>query len=79
MKLAIDVTDALAGVPTDNLNLDIHRDQAFAERVDLDETWINGTIESTELGDQTNVSLRDGLVGIRAADAARESPHCSDA
>jgi hypothetical protein len=78
MKLALTQRHALVHIPTNNLNLHIYRDKPFAERVDLDETWIDGTIEATELGDQTNVSLRDRLVGIRAADTARESTHCSD-
>ena len=63
---------------TNDLNLDIDLNEALAKRIDLDKTWINGTIESTELGHQTNITLRDGLVGVGADDAARNSSHIAD-
>lgn len=56
-----------------NLNLDIDLDEALGERVDLDETWVNGAVETTELGDETNVALRDRLVWVRAANTGWES------
>lgn len=47
-------------------------DKFLRQRVDLDETWVDGTVEATELGDQTNVSLADWLVWVGANDAARD-------
>ena len=49
---------------TDNLNLDIDLDQALGQWVDLDETWVHGTRESTEFGDETDITLRDWLVSV---------------
>lgn len=69
---------ALADLLTDNLNLDIDLNEAFAERVDLDETWVDRTIETTELGDQADVTLRNRLVWIGTADATREGAHGSN-
>jgi hypothetical protein len=40
-----------------DLDLDIDLDKTFTERVDLDETGINSAIESTEFGDETDVTL----------------------
>lgn len=68
-----------ADIRTNNLNLDINLNKTFTERVDLDETGIDSTIESTELGDQTDVTLRDGFVGVRTANAAGESSKSSNA
>ena len=45
-----------------NLNLDIDLYERFGERVDLDETRVDGASETTELGDETNVTLLDGFV-----------------
>ena len=53
-----------------NLDLDIDLNESLRERVDLDQTGIDGAREATELGDQADVSLRDWLVGIRADNAA---------
>jgi len=61
-----------------NLNLDIDLNKMFTERVDLDKTRVNSAIESTEFGDQTNVTLRDRFVGVRTADAAGEGAHISN-
>jgi hypothetical protein len=63
---------------TNNLNLDIDLEEPFAERIDFDETGIDCAVESTEFGDQTDVALRHGFVGIRAADATRKGAHGSD-
>ena len=54
----------------DNLDLDIDLDETLRERVDFDKTWVDGAIETTEFGDETDVALRDGLVWVGAADAA---------
>ena len=64
---------------TNDLDLDIDLDKTLTERVDLDETGINRAIESTEFGDETDVTLRDGFVGVRADDAARNGTHSSNA
>ena len=61
-----------------NLNLDVDLHERFGERVDLDETWVDGASETTELGDQTDVALLDGLVGVRATDAARDRTESTD-
>jgi hypothetical protein len=55
----------------DDLDLNIDLDEALGKRVDLDETGVDSTREAAELGDQTNVALRDRLVGVGADDAAR--------
>lgn len=55
---------------TDNLNLDVHLDELLRKRVDLDQTWIDGAVEATEFGDETDVPLVDGLVRVRADDTA---------
>ena len=54
----------------DDLDLDVDLHQLLGERVDVDQTGVDGTREAAELGDETDVSLRHGLVGIRADDAA---------
>ena len=56
----------------DNLDLDIDLDQSLRERIDLDETRVNGANKATEFGDQADVSLRNRLVGIWANHAARD-------
>ena len=53
-----------------DLDLDIDLNEALGERIDLDETRVDGTRKATEFGDETNVTLRDRLVGIGADDAA---------
>jgi hypothetical protein len=54
----------------DDLNLDIDLDERFGQRVNLDETGVDGAIEATELGDQADISLRNGFVRVGTADAA---------
>ena len=56
----------------DDLDLDINLDEALRERVDLNQSRIHGAVEAPEFGDKADVSLRDGLVWIRAEDAARD-------
>ena len=63
----------------DNLNLDIDLNEAFTERIDLDETWVDGAIEPTEFCDQTDVSLRHWLVRIGADETAGDGAHEADA
>jgi hypothetical protein len=78
MELATVRAVTVADILTNNLNLDIDLNKTFAERVDLNETGINSAIESTEFGDQTNVTLRDRFIGVRTADAAGEGTHSSN-
>jgi hypothetical protein len=79
MKLArVDVRE-FADSLTNDLNLDIDLNETFTERVDLDKTGIDSAIKSTELGDQTDVTLRDRFVGIRTANAAGEGSKSSNA
>jgi hypothetical protein len=70
---------AFADIHTNDLNLDIDLNESFTEWVDLDETGVNSAIESTELGDQADVTLRDRFIGVRTANAAGESSHSSNA
>ena len=53
-----------------NLNLDIDLHERFGERVDLDETRVDGASETTELGNKTNVTLLDWFVWVGATDTA---------
>jgi len=78
MELAIHLQDAIADIRTNNLNLDIDLDETFTKGVDLDETGINSAIESTEFGDQANITLRDGFVGVRTDDAAGDGTQGSN-
>jgi hypothetical protein len=55
---------------TNNLDLDIDLSERLRQRVDLDETRVDGARKATELGDETNIALVDGLVGVRAAKTA---------
>lgn len=60
------------------LNLDIDLDQTLAEGVYLDETRVDGLVETTELGDETDITLLDILVRVGADDAAGDGAHGSD-
>lgn len=53
-------------------------DELLRQRVDLHETWVDGTVEATELGDQTDISLANWLVWIGANDAARDGTAATD-
>ena len=57
---------------TNNLYLDIDLDELLGQRVYLHETGVDGTVEATELGDEADVALADGLIGVGANDAARD-------
>jgi len=63
----------------DDLNLDVYLDQALGEWVDLDETWVYCSCESTEFGDQTDLTLRNWLVWVGADDAAGDGAKGTDA
>lgn len=58
---------------TNDLDLYIDLNELLGQGVNLDKTRVDGTVESTELGDQTDVSLTDWLVRVRADDAAWNS------
>jgi hypothetical protein len=70
---------ALAEEHTNNLNLDVDLDKTLTERIDLDETGVNRAIKSTEFCDETDVTLRDRFVGVRADDATGDGTHSSNA
>ena len=61
------------------LDLDIDVNQPLGERIDLDETGVDGTVEASKLGDQTDIALGNGLVGVRADEAARNRAEDPDA
>lgn len=61
------------------MNLDIDLNEAFTERVDLDETRIDSTIEATKLGNQANISLGDRFVWVRTEYATWNSTQSSNA
>ena len=63
---------------TNDLDPDIDGDKVLGERIDLDQTRIDCAIESSEFGHETNISLVDWLVRVRADDAARDSPKKTD-
>jgi hypothetical protein len=63
---------------TNNLDLDINLSKRLRKRVDLDKTRVDGTRKATELGDKTNVTLVDRLVGVRAAEAAGNGAESSN-
>lgn len=54
----------------DNLHLDVDLGELLRQRVHIDETGIHGAGKASELGDEPHVALVDGLVWIRADDAA---------
>lgn len=68
----------LADIHTNDLNLNIDLNEALGEWVDLDKSRVDSTIETTKLGDQTDITLRDRFVWIRTDDTARNSAHSSD-
>lgn len=79
----------------DDLNLDIHGLDLFADGVDLDEARVHGALEAasmsmdnsgeigshepSELGNQANFTLGDRLEWIRATDTAGNSSQESNA
>jgi hypothetical protein len=64
---------------TDNLDFDVNLDETFTERIDLDETRVDCAIKPTELGDQTDITLRHRLIWIWADDTARDRSQSTDA
>jgi hypothetical protein len=84
MPLAIGPASANAtrlppgGSHTNDLDLDIDLCKPLAEGVDLDETWVDSTVEATELGDETDITLRDRFVWVRTTDTAGECAHSSN-
>ena len=63
----------------DDLNLDVDLNERFGQRVDFDETRVDCAREATELGDQPDLALRDGLVWVGADDAAWDGSQGTDA
>ena len=57
-------------IRTNDLNFDIDLDELLRQGIYLNQAGIHCAVEPTELGNQTNVSLADGLVRIWANDAA---------
>lgn len=62
-----------------NLDLDINLDQLLAERIDLDKSRINSAIETSELGNESNVALIHWLIGIWTNDTAWNGSHATNA
>lgn len=54
----------------DDLDLDVHLDEFLREWVDLDKTRVDSPVEAAEFGDEADVALVDGLVGVGTNDAA---------
>lgn len=61
-----------------DLNLHVDLDKLLRKRVDLHETWVDGAVKATELGDQTDISLADRFVRVGADDAARDGTAATD-
>ena len=66
-------------IQTNNLNFDIDLDELLGQGVDLDETRVDCTVESTKLGYETNVSLANWLVWVRADDTTWNGSEETDA
>lgn len=62
----------------DDLNFDIDLNELLAERIDLDETWIDSSIKASKLGDKTDIALIHWLIGIRADNATRNGSQTTD-
>ena len=58
---------------TNYLDLDINLNETLGQRIDLDKTRVNSAVKSPKLGHKPDIALRNGLVWIRADDAARNS------
>ena len=61
------------------LNLDVDLNEALGERVDPGETRIDCLVETTELGNEADVALTDALIGVGAAEAARDGAEGTNA
>ncbi len=64
---------------TDDLDLDVDLDEFFGKGVDFHEAGVDGAVEAAEFGDEADVALADGLVGVGADDAAGDGAAESDA
>ena len=62
-----------------DLNFDIDLDEALGERIDVDKTRVNGASKFAELGDQTDVALRDWLVRVGTDNTAGNGTEETDA
>jgi hypothetical protein len=65
-------------IHTNNLHLHVNCNETLRERVNFDQTGINGARKATESSNQANRSLLHRAIWIRAANAARNSTACSD-
>lgn len=63
----------------DDLDLDVDLDKALGQGVDLNQTRVNCLVEFAELSDKADVTLADVLIGVGAADAARDRAEGSHA
>jgi len=61
------------------LDPDVDLGNLLGKRVDLDKAGVDGAVETSELGDETNMALVDGLVRVWAADTAWDGSDSSDA
>jgi len=61
------------------LDLDVYLDEFFGEGVYFHEAGVDGAVEAAEFRDEADVSLGDGLVGVRADDAAWDGAAETDA
>lgn len=64
---------------TNNLDLDVDLNQVLRERVDLDETGVDGARETAKLGDKSYITLADGLIRVGTAETARNGTESSNA
>ena len=66
---------AITDIRTNNLDLNINLNEAFAERIDLDKAGIDSAVETAKFGDQANITLRNRFVGVRADNTAGDGTH----
>ena len=64
---------------TNDLDFDIDLDELLGQRVDFDKAGVDCAIESTELRNQTDVSLADWLVRVGANDTTWDRSHETNA
>lgn len=60
------------------LDLHVDRDEFFGKRVNLDETGVDCTMEFPELGNETDATLVNRFIRIRANDATRNGTKKTD-
>jgi len=51
-----------------DLDLNVDLNELLRQGIDLDKTWVDGAVETAKFGNETHVSLGDGLVRVRAYD-----------